>query len=98
MIVDSLPSYAHGGQNCTGAVIRQFSADTQVRNNLNATATDTSIYWYGFSIPNYQIPDSIMTTRLKVTLDNITFPPVSATAFLADQGRRQSVRLVAHLL
>jgi hypothetical protein len=53
-----------------------------VRNDLALHAPDTNIYWYGFSIANWQIPDSIMTTRLKITVDNSYLDSLAEHAFV----------------
>ena len=80
--VDTLPAFVHVGSNCAGGIVRQFAVDTQVRNDLVLHAPDTSIYWYGFSIANWQIPDSIMSTRLKITVDNSYLDSLVGNAFV----------------
>jgi hypothetical protein len=82
MIVDSLPAFALGGAQCAGTQIKRFAVDAQVRNDLILHATDTSVYWYGFSVANWAITDSIMTTRLKITIDKNHFDSLAASAFI----------------
>jgi hypothetical protein len=66
--IDTLPAFAQGGLDCGGATIRQFALDTLRRNDLNAAVGDPSISWYGYSISNWRITDSVMTTRIKITI------------------------------
>lgn len=60
------PSFIQGIANCGGSVINTFNFDPILTQQLEGTSTDTSKQWLAFSIPNWQIPDSLISTRIEL--------------------------------
>ncbi len=61
------PSFVVGTPNCGGGqMINTFNYDLNLTQSLEGTLTDTTKQWVAFSIQNWQIPDSLISTRIEI--------------------------------
>ncbi|MGH8014937.1 MAG: hypothetical protein ACREBV_01960 [Candidatus Zixiibacteriota bacterium] len=61
------PLFVQGTPICgSGSTINTFSYDPVLTQTLEGTSTDTSKQWVAYSIQNWQIPDSLISTRVRL--------------------------------
>jgi hypothetical protein len=61
----SPPTFVLGTEDCSGSELNSFAPDEIITLELNSMFDDGNTFWYGYSIPNWQLPESLITTRVE---------------------------------
>jgi len=62
------PTFIHGAANCGAPPINSFNFDPTLTQSLESMSTDTSKQWLAFSLQNWQIPDSLISTHIELDI------------------------------
>jgi hypothetical protein len=63
------PSFVQGTpQDCNPPPVQQFNFDNQLTIQLESTSVDSSKQWFAFSTQQWQLPDSLISTRLSLEI------------------------------
>ncbi len=62
--------------SCGGQFVNQFAPDAQVQLDLIARFGDPNVFWFGYSIRNWQLPESLMTTHIDIHISGTSAPKV----------------------
>lgn len=81
VMINRPPALTFESPDCSGTPVNWYVHSESVELDLMENFGDSDIVWFGYEIPDWQIPDSQMTTRVEIDvltgyLKNLTGDPV----------------------